>query len=232
MLPLLFLHGALGTQAQFDSLLPLLPSGRLYHTLDFEGHGSAERPARPFAITHFAGNVLNMLDAQRIGQVDIFGYSMGGYVGLYLAQTQPERVGSVFTLATKFAWTPESAAAEVRFLDADKMLAKVPHYAAALQQQHGGDWRVVLEKTAALLTDLGARPLLTAETLADIRQPVCIAVGDRDTLVSITESHTTSQALPNGALHVLPNTPHPFEKVSLPLLVDALRHFFWPLTTL
>lgn len=225
MKQLLMLHGAAGTQAQFDSLLPLLEGHAQLHTLNFEGHGSGTHPDRPFTIDHFAENVLAYLDAQGITTTHIFGYSLGGYVALHLARIQPERVASVFTLATKFAWTPEVAAREAGFLDADKILEKVPQYAATLEKQHGAGWRTMLAKTRDQLLSLGAAPLLNAESMATITQPVRLSVGDRDKLVSIEESLAMYRPLPNGTFQVFPNTPHPLDKAPIPILANALRDF-------
>lgn len=122
---LVLLHGAVGAKSQFAELVPLLESHFEVITLDFEGHGTADLTDRPFKIEHFAENALNMAGSEKF---DVFGYSMGGYVALYLALYQPERVGRVFTLATKFDWTPVTAEKEVKLLDADKILQKIPQY--------------------------------------------------------------------------------------------------------
>ncbi len=104
---LLLLHGALGASDQFAPLLPLLARHFTVHTLDFEGHGPAPLRNRPFRIQHFAENVIDYLDAHRLNAIDLFGYSLGGYVALYLARTQPDRVSGVFTLGTKLQWSSD-----------------------------------------------------------------------------------------------------------------------------
>lgn len=226
-LPLLLLHGALGSKAQFDALLPELTDHFIVHPFDFEGHGDAPQSAeRPFYIERFAENVLNYLDSHHIPQGHFFGYSMGGYVALYLALIQPARVGKVFTLATKFDWTPEAAAKEVDLLDADKILAKIPKYAAQLEQQHRAiGWKAVLEKTKGLLMGLGERNLLQPAALAQIQAPVRIGLGDRDTMVSLEESVNAYRILPNGEFQVFPRTPHPFDRVSPEMLANAIVQF-------
>lgn len=222
---LLLLHGALGTQAQFAALTPLLADGFRVHTLDFEGHGGAPRAGRPFLIAHFAENVSAYLDARGIARARLFGYSMGGYVAVYLALTRPERVAKVFTLATQYVWTPEVAAREAGLLDADRMLAKVPRYAESLQQQHGADWRAVVEQTKALLLALGEDDLLAADALKQVACPVRVSVGDRDAMVSVEDSLGVYRALPQGEFQVFPNTPHPFDRVSPDLVAHALARF-------
>src|SRR5574341_2268135 len=89
---LLLLHGAVGAGSQFDFLLPLLGERYEVHRLDFEGHGVSPLRGRPFRTEHLAENVAEYLDRSALESVDIFGYSMGGYVALYLAHAQPQRV--------------------------------------------------------------------------------------------------------------------------------------------
>ena len=90
---LVVLHGALGAIAQFGALIARLQGSVRIHTLDFEGHGNAPPRGRPFRIRHFADNVVEVLDRERILCADFFGYSMGGYVALQLALQAPHRVG-------------------------------------------------------------------------------------------------------------------------------------------
>jgi pimeloyl-ACP methyl ester carboxylesterase len=167
-----------------------------------------------------------MMDGASIGQADLFGYSMGGYVALYLAATSPARIRRVATLATKLAWTPEIAARECALLDAATIRAKVPKFAAALEARHTATgWEALLTKTADLLRDLGSRPLITNEVLASIGQPVRIAVGDRDATVTIEECIAAVRHLPHGELEVVPRTPHPFEKVPVERVASSLSEF-------
>lgn len=224
-IPLILLHGALGTQAQFDSLLPLLADFDIL-TLDFDGHGQAASGTEPFTVAHFAENVLQLMDTKGIAQAHLFGYSMGGYVALYLALNHPQRVASLFTLAAKLDWTPEVAAREVGFLDADKILAKVPRFAEALQAQHGENWRAVLGKTASFMLDLGANPLIKTADFSHIQQRTRIALGDRDATVTVEESLAVYHALPNAEFQIFPNTPHPIDRVSPLHLAAAIHDFF------
>ncbi|MBI5932004.1 MAG: alpha/beta fold hydrolase [Chloroflexi bacterium] len=221
-LPLVLLHGAVGSKSQFTPLIPLLESHFHLMTLDFEGHGRADLTDRPFKIEHFAENVLKL---DRLEKFDVLGYSMGGYVALYLALNYPERVGRVFTLATKLDWTPATAEKEIKLLDADKIAQKIPHYAQTLRETHR-DWRWVLEKTRDLLIGLGQQNLLTPDGLAQITQPVRIALGDRDSMVSLEETIVAYRALQLGELQILPATPHLLDKISPSLLADAIIHFF------
>ena len=224
---LLLLHGALGAKSQFMPLMSALDDTFRIHTLDFEGHGRSRMKERVFRDDHFAENVLDYLDENALKSINIFGYSLGGHVGLYLAKTEPERIDKIFTLATKFVWTPEIAEHETSFLDPDKILKKVPQFAKVLEERHtASGWRNVLQKTSDMFLALGNRNLLPLEALEHIPHVVRIGVGDRDTMVSLEESIKVYRSLPKGELQVFPATPHPLEKVALSKLVYSLREFF------
>ena len=89
---LLLLHGALGSQTQLESLKNTLAASFEVHCLDFYGHGSATLSEEPFRIAGFAEQVNNWLEEKQFDSISIFGYSMGGYVALYLASKYPGKV--------------------------------------------------------------------------------------------------------------------------------------------
>jgi pimeloyl-ACP methyl ester carboxylesterase len=224
---LLLLHGALGSKSQFSSLISLLEETFQIHTLDFEGHGSSPLRDRAFRDQHFAEDVLDYLKKNSLQSVSVFGYSMGGHVGLYLAKNHPERIHRIFTLATKYLWTPEIADREARYLDAERIVKKVPHFAKVLQERHAvSGWKNVLRKTKEMFFELGQRNSLPMEQLRQIDHVVRIGVGDRDNMVSIEESVQVYRSLPRGELEIFPNTPHPLEEVPLSYLVDSMVEFF------
>jgi pimeloyl-ACP methyl ester carboxylesterase len=224
---LLLLHAALGARSQFDALAAELGDDYRLHSIDFEGHGAEPPSDRPFRIESFAENVAAYLDREGLAGVDIFGYSMGGYVALHLASTEPERVGRVFTFGTKLRWDPDTAAREVRMLDPGKIREKVPHFAAALQARHSGaGWESVLEKTAEMMLALGESSPLGDDEFAAIAHRVRLSVGDRDATVGPEETAGVYRLMPNAELQVFPSTPHPFERVSMPMIAGAVRAFF------
>ncbi|GGK83069.1 alpha/beta fold hydrolase [Rufibacter glacialis] len=227
MEPLLLLHGALGAKDQFGPLLPLLSDNLPVLSVNLPGHGGAPCPTDTFHIEGFADFLLNWLEEQRLDRVQVFGYSLGGYVALQAARQQPQRFSRIFTLATKFDWSPEVARKETQKLDPQVLAAKVPAYAQVLQARHAPqDWQEVLYRTAHLMHQLGQKPLLSPHELSRLEVPVRIAVGDKDQMVSVEESLAAYRQLPNGQFHVLPNTKHPLEAVDWPQLAHALQHFF------
>ena len=219
----LLLHGGLGASDQMGPLAQALQAALDPLVLDLPGHGAA-RLEGPFDVVTMTARVIAELDDAQEGAVGIFGYSMGGYVALATARQRPDLVRAVVTLGTKLDWTPESAARETRFLDVAKIRAKVPYFAEELERRHTAlGWEQVLERTAAMMTALGAAPVLTADALKEIACPVRLMVGDRDGTVSVEESFAASRAIQKGELEVLPGAAHPFEKVSLERIVRSVN---------
>ena len=182
---LLLLHGALGAQSQFAPWVPLLSNDFDVHTLDFEGHGAQPFADRPFSIPGFAENLEAYLLANGLENANVFGYSMGGYVAMYLAARKPGLIGKLFTFATKLDWNPAVAAREVKMLDVATILEKVPKFAEMLKARHfGNDWQQHLARTAEMMIGLGNAPALTAADFGKLDLPVRMGIGDRDTMVT------------------------------------------------
>jgi len=224
MNPILLLHGAMGSVSQLEPLKQKLElSGRKVYTMNFSGH-SGEPVQEYFGIEAFADDVLLFLDRHQLQLVDIFGYSMGGYVALWLAYLHPHRIGKIITLGTKFDWSVESAEREVKKLNPEKILEKVPAFARILEHRHEpNDWRILMRKTVAMMLDLGANPMLTESVLQTITAFVDILLGDADDMADGIFSEQVSRWLPNGSFHLLENTPHPIEKVDLTKLIEIIQ---------
>ena len=226
MNPLLILHGALGSASQLDPVKTFLESnGMIIHSLNFSGHGGASFQS-DFGIDRFAEDTFHYLEHHQLKQVDIFGYSMGGYVAFWLAQKHPDRVGRILTLGTKFDWSEESAAKEVKKLNPEKIHEKIPAFARILEHRHApNDWKELLNKTAGMMLSLGQSPLLTKEVLHTIPHPTLICLGDQDDMADRNYSEQVATFLPAGNFKLLEATPHPIEKVSEEKLLDLIGFF-------
>lgn len=223
---LLLLHGALGSPATLQPLANLLAPDFEVRTLAFSGHGG--RPVTPetFTLPYFGQEVNEWLAAHTAGPTHIFGYSMGGYAALLAARRQAAQFASITTLGTKFDWSLESAAVATKFLNPAMIQANVPAFAEQLRQLHAPvEWAAVVEATAQLMQAAGTSPPLSPTDLAALPTPVQVLVGDADTTGSPEASAAWAAHLRQGKLALLPNTPHPLERVDLPDLASRIRLF-------
>lgn len=224
--PLILLHGAIGAASQLNMLKDALSTDYEVHILNFSGHGDEMMPDEPFSIPLFANNVLRYMERKGIAKASIFGYSMGGYVGLYLARHYPQKVEKVVTMASKFNWDEATAAKEIQMLQPEKIEQKIPAFAQTLKERHHpNDWKNVLAKTAAMMTALGAANTLKADDYTAIHLPVLVMLGDRDRMVGLDETLAVYKSLPDAQMAMLPDTQHPIEQVDVQMLAFMLRKF-------
>ncbi len=220
---LLLLHGALGSAEQLQPLAGALADTFTVHPFNFTGHGGRPLPEDGFSIAAFAEEVVVFLDEQGIARTNIFGYSMGGYVALYLALHYPERVHRIVTLGTKLKWTPEGATQEVKMLDPTAMQERVPKFAEALARRHAPvAWEEVVQETAQLLLSIGIDPPLEPEDFTAIPHLVTICLGEADTMVTRAESERVAEALPHGRFRLLPGVKHPIEQAPVEVVAGIL----------
>ncbi|MBR9919801.1 MAG: alpha/beta hydrolase [Bacteroidetes bacterium] len=218
----ILLHGALGSSQQMQRLDKSFPAGTVYNP-DLPGHGSRAAEEGPITMQKMADELDAHIRESGKGKVSIFGYSMGGYVAL-LAALKNSAISRIITLGTKFDWSPETAAKEVRMLHPKKIEAKVPAFAKMLADRHGENyWKSVLHKTADMMTGLGNAPDLTAEKLTQIRAEVSICLGDQDNMVSREESEWATKQIPGADFKILEATPHPFEKVDVQKILSIIK---------
>lgn len=222
MKDLVLLHGALGSSNQLEPLAAILSNHFNVHLMNLDGHGGKDIPGK-YSIDRFIENLIGFMNDHSLDKVSIFGYSMGGYVAIKAAAKYPDRISSIVTLGTKFNWTPETAAKEVKMLDAEKIEEKVPKFAERLKSLHAPlDWREVLRGTANMMIDLGNGKGLTDEEIKSVKIPVLIGIGEQDQMVSIEESRRVADILPNGKLMVFEDFQHPIEKIELQVLKGVL----------
>ncbi|PSL35038.1 alpha/beta fold hydrolase [Chitinophaga ginsengisoli] len=220
---LLILHGAIGASRQLRAIAAQLSAQYEVHLFDFPGHGGKELPEAPFSIKLFAEAALEYIQVHHLQQLTIFGYSMGGYVAMYLAKYHPQQIARIITLGTKFHWDEVTAAREIKMLDTAAITAKVPDFAAILADMHApNDWKEVLQRTADMLTEMGKDNPLKPDDYKDIKTASLIMLGDRDKMVTLEETIATYKALPDAKMAVLPGTPHPVDKVTPSLLAFFL----------
>ena len=120
---ILFLHGFLGSGADWTGTISALERRFFCLAPDLPGHGrSIGLPPRAYAFEPAAESLIELLDGQEISSVTLVGYSMGGRLALYLALRHPERCSGLFLESASPGI--ESAADRLARRRADDELAK------------------------------------------------------------------------------------------------------------
>ena len=222
MKDILLLHGALGSKTELLQFGVHLESKYKVHYLEFDGHGQTQLK-KGFSIPVFAESVKAYIQDHNLAQVDVFGYSMGGYVALYLAAENENLFGTIITLGTKFHWSPEASALEVKKLNPEKIEEKVPGFASYLAKLHGQEnWKIQMKNTAQMMLDLGSNELLK-DRFSKITNACFIGLGEQDEMVTLEETLAAAASIPNAVFFSLPNTIHPISRVNPSLLSSKIE---------
>jgi pimeloyl-ACP methyl ester carboxylesterase len=224
MRTIILLHGALGAH---DQLVPLKEelSALHYevHLLSFSGHGKISFQ-KDFTIHQFASELELFIRNNHLQKPNIFGYSMGGYVALYLASQNKDLLGDIVTLGTKLKWTKEIADKEIKQLDPAVIKEKVPKFADALQKRHGADWELLLKRTAYMMVALGDNNIIESN-FSKITNKVLLGLADNDSMVSVEETDSAARQIPNSDRFTLAGAKHPIETADPKVLADIILQF-------
>ncbi|HBZ69524.1 MAG TPA: alpha/beta hydrolase [Deltaproteobacteria bacterium] len=165
----------------------LSSGGRQVVALDCRGHGKSSKPHDPlsYAGTAMAEDVISLLDHLALAEVDLMGYSMGGWIAASLLTNHPERFRSVILAGVGdgiLAGGPSRARSEAiaSALDAKDASAASGATARAFRafaEQQKND----LAALAAL--QRAARARVDPGKLGRVEKPVMILLGEGDTLL-------------------------------------------------
>lgn len=223
---LLLLPGLLGSLSrQWRRFIKPLSSDFRVILMDLRGHGHSTNEESSLVPARMMQDIAGLLDHLEVPTVKVSGYDLGGYLGLMLALSDPNRVSSLLMHATKFFWSEDTVTQMREQLDPDKMADSVPAFADQLVQEHGGrQWRVLVRQGADLVGQL-FREGITAGMASRILCPVIVSVGDRDELVPVYEAQRLCRLIPEGSLFVLPGVSHSFKTVRLVPLLPMMQFF-------
>jgi pimeloyl-ACP methyl ester carboxylesterase len=91
--PLVLLHGLSSNANAFGGMIAAgLGSEFRVIAPDQRGRARSGKPAKGYAMADHARDVITLLDALGLQKVVLAGHSFGGYLGIYITATYPERV--------------------------------------------------------------------------------------------------------------------------------------------
>jgi pimeloyl-ACP methyl ester carboxylesterase len=185
--PILLLHGFASNHA-VNWFFPqwvktLTEAGRRVIALDNRGHGRSEKLYDPadYAVSKMAGDARALLDYLDIETADVMGYSMGARIAAFLAHAHPDRLRSAILGGLGY-----------HLIDGAGLPAGIAEAmeAASIDDLSDPEQRVFRSFAEATKSDLpalaacmrGARQPMSEAEATQIRLPVLVAVGTRDTI--------------------------------------------------
>ncbi|TCC32381.1 alpha/beta fold hydrolase [Kribbella sindirgiensis] len=215
--PVVLLGSSLGAnQGMWAPQIDVLAQRFRVIAFDHRGHGGSDVPPGPYTIDDLGGDVVELLDTLEVEQASYVGISLGGAVGLWIAQNAPERLHRLVAICppSNLAANPQpwiDRAAQVRsegtqaITDATLGRWFLPEF------KDTDPVRQMLldcpaEGYAACCEALSTTNLLPK--LADITAPVLLITTDSDTSVPPETVVPLASQIPGAHLEIIENAAH------------------------
>jgi pimeloyl-ACP methyl ester carboxylesterase len=236
--PLLLLHGGMGSIEMFEPDLAKLSANRAVIAVELHGHGRTQLGDRKISLVDQGDDMTTICEALGYAQVDAMGYSLGGGVALRFAIQHPERVRRLVVVSAGFAQSgffpeilPMQAALGASMADAMKGSPMYESYAAIAPNP--AEFPVLLDRMGEFMR----QSYDWSEDVKTLSMPVMLIVGDSDMfrLEHIVEFYRLlggglkdagwqREHMAKNRLAILPNVTH-YEMSSSPQLVATALPF-------
>jgi pimeloyl-ACP methyl ester carboxylesterase len=202
----------------------------------------------PENVTIMARDALAFIDALGLEQIDLLGFSLGGYVAQELVLLRPRLVRRLVLAGTApqggpdlhrwsedvyaLATADEPTATDLLglfFSDSEQSRAKGMESIGRLYQREvDRDEPTDLatrDAQLAAITAWGIPDKSKLNRLAGITQPAFVANGDNDTMMHTHNSYLLAEHLPNAQLRIYPDAGHGFLNQYPELFADDVHAF-------
>jgi pimeloyl-ACP methyl ester carboxylesterase len=99
--PILLFNGASASMDGWDpSFLRSLSSNHTVVVFDSRGVGNTTTGSKPYSMQLLANDTAGMMDALKIQEADVLGYSLGGHIAQQFTVTHPDKVNRLILVAT------------------------------------------------------------------------------------------------------------------------------------
>jgi pimeloyl-ACP methyl ester carboxylesterase len=231
-LPLVFLQHFTGTLDNWDpAVTDALAADREVILFDNAGiaSSSGEVPTTAAAI---AADAATFVGALGLTKIDLFGFSMGGFVAQELVLQHPDLVRRLLLVATgprggenlatfsPEVWAmfnkeyaqPDELLLETFFSPTNTSQAAGRHFLDRIRaRKEGRDVSIndkVVPAQLAAITEWGSTPADSYAYLQHIKQPVLVVNGKEDVLFHTINSYLLQQHLPDAQLIIYPDSNH------------------------
>jgi pimeloyl-ACP methyl ester carboxylesterase len=230
--PIVLLQHFMGNLDNYDpAITDTLASRREVILTDNAGVGLSTGEA-PKTVSGMAQDAASLLDALRLEHVDLFGFSMGGYVAQQIAVKRPELVRRVILVGTgprggedMAQLAPDTAPLFGKVYDPQDLMWLPIFFSPSEESRAAG--RRFLERIRARTEDRdvpvsqatvaahsdaarewGAPSPGSFDYLKRIHHPTLVVNGSHDIVVPTLNSYILQQNLPNAELILFPDSNH------------------------
>ena len=222
--PVVFIHGFPFSHRMWEPQLEALPHRYRAVAYDVRGHGDSEVGHGQYTVELFVDDLIGLLDHLAVDRAVVCGLSMGGYIALRAVERHPERFRGLVLCDTRSEADTDEAKVKRAGTIAAVRSRGVPAFAKEFVKLVLAPRTIkanpaVVQMTREMITATdpvgvcGTLLALAARTdttpaLPAMNLPALILVGEHDTLTPPTDAQAMARALPEAALHVIPDAAH------------------------
>ena len=232
-IPVVFLQHFRGNLDNWDpALVDDIAAGREVILVDNSGVGLSTG-STPHSVKGLARDVLAFIDALGLTEIDLFGFSLGGFVAQEIVLLRPRLVRRLILAGTGpeggrgfHAWSEEITSHAYKdvpgaedvfylfFAPTETSQARAKEFAGRIfTRERDRDQKPTLavrDAQAEAITDWGIPDTTKLARLAGITQPTLVANGSNDILVPTVNSYLLAGHIPNAQLIIYPDANHGF----------------------
>ncbi len=233
----LFIHGILGSQRQWQRLIDRLDDTDRVIVPDLFGHGESDKPLGDYSLGAHAGTLRDLLDHLGVERVTLVGHSLGGGIAMEFFYLFPERVDRLVLVSSgglgrevspilRSATLP-GAEQVLGMLASGWVLTRaetVGRAAAKVGWKPGSDiqaiWhgfsalgdrssRKAFLKTTRAVIDVGGQSINAHDYLPDsLPVPTLIIWGSKDRMIPAHHAITAQKSIPNCRIELFDRAGH------------------------
>jgi pimeloyl-ACP methyl ester carboxylesterase len=239
--PLVLIHGMGGDAAEWSHLIPELSKEVRCIAVDLRGHGKSEKPDMPYTVDLFAEDVITLIEKLNIDQAYICGLSMGGFVALKIALTQPKKVKGLILIDTAARISPKSMETAGRWgkilmekgLDAYIEAEINDIFHPMFLRRHKDEVKVFADsmrnRDPATIMRIQRgytnSPITLDKEIKNIKVPTLIIHGKEDKVIPVEEAEFINKQIRNSQIVIIPFAGHAAILERKDFIADLILYF-------
>lgn len=216
--PLVLVHGVAMRAEDWAPMFRKLKQRHRIYAPDLLGYGETDAaPDGDYSIAAQTEHVRGFLDAMKLGQPDVVGVSMGGWIAMKLAAEHPERVKRLVLISsaglafqstlTENSFSATTIEEQRRSFQLQSDLApRFPDFILRDFLRHSKKKAPIVR--ASMRSMLQRHDLLMDGKLQRVRMPVLIVAGTADRIVPFDVALRLKREMPHATLVTLPGCSH------------------------
>jgi pimeloyl-ACP methyl ester carboxylesterase len=230
--PLLLLPSAAGRATEYQPLIPLLEEDFHVYSIDYPGFGQSDLLEGVTGTDALADFVLNWMEAVGLRRSHLAGFSLGGWVALSLALSNPDRISSLILIATSAGKLPHISILNPSGMSHKEILDRFYHRPEikerlARQKLSSTEKEELLRSSRALARLVRQGDLIPRfdHRLREIKAPTLIISADRDQAIPVPYQERLHAGIAQSEWVIFSETGHAIVAERPEALAEAIRNF-------